>query len=67
MEAMYNFRFILSKIEPEIKDSKLRADAKEVMLALIEQVAKDTNEYREQGVEPDQIPMKIRGDYSGKI
>jgi hypothetical protein len=67
MENSYNFRAILDRIEPGVKDSKLRDDAKEVMLALIAQVAEDALKYQVEGTEAEKIPGKLRGDYSGKI
>lgn len=66
---MYNFKFILESIEPEIKDSKLRENAKEVMLAMVAQIADDSA--RELGEADEEkikkICEKMRGNYSGKI
>jgi hypothetical protein len=69
MENSYNFRAILDRIEPGVETDKalIRAKAKEVMLALIAQVAEDTLKYQADGTPIEKIPDKLRGDYSGKI
>ena len=69
MENSYNFRAILDRIEPGIETDKalIRAKAKDVMLAMIMQVAEDALKYQRDGIDVEKIPEKMRGDYAGKI